>query len=222
MKMWLFLLVIAQLLYRTKFDTFLNNVDDWNKNDWYSLEWCTTVLLIQSFDSWGSFSDLKCWHFLYYTIELLISWVAGGSLNPTVGLFFIRPWNGLASHSEKMAVLIDSSCSQDGLFPPSTPLPTSPSLGWKEEQDELQHKLRPCNILYLISMCYESYQIFIGMLGDLFLALCNTWQLPLPLSLSHPNPLHLNISIHILHTVLCTLTNVLIRRIWLTIKSFFS
>ena len=88
MKMWLFLLVIAQSLYRTKFDTFLNNVDDWNKNDWYSLEWCTTVLLIQSFDSWGSFSDLKCWHFLYYTIELLISWVAGGSLNPTVGFFF--------------------------------------------------------------------------------------------------------------------------------------
>ena len=106
--------------------------------------------------------------------------------------------------------------------PPFHP-PTHLSIfGWKEEQDELQYKLRPCNILYLISMCYESYQIFIGMLGDLFLALCNTWQLPLPLSLSHLNPLRCNISIHILHTVLCTLTNVLTRRIWLTIKRFFS
>ena len=166
--------------------------------------------------------------FKMLALSLLHNWIADflscrRVLEPySRSVFFIRPWNGLASHSEKMAVLIDSSCSQDGLFPPSTPLPTSPSLGWKEEQDELQHKLRPCNILYLISMCYESYQIFIGMLGDLFLALCNTWQLPLPLSLSHPNPLHLNISILILHTILCTLTNVLIRRIWLTIKSFFS
>ena len=161
-------------------------------------------------------------------LSLLHNWIADflscrRVLEPySRSVFFIRPWNGLASHSEKMAVLIDSSCSQDGLFPPSTPLPTSPSLGWKEEQDELQHKLWPCNIPYLISMCYESYQIFIGMLGDLFLALCNTWQLPLPLSLSHLNPLRCNISIHILHTVLCTLTNVLIRRIWLTIKRFFS
>ena len=36
------------------------------------------------------------------------------------------------------------------------------------------------------------------------------------------NPLQPNISIHILHTVLCTLTMVLTKRISLTIKSFFS
>ena len=36
------------------------------------------------------------------------------------------------------------------------------------------------------------------------------------------NPLHLNISIHILHTVFCTFTKVLTRRICLTIKSFFT
>ena len=36
------------------------------------------------------------------------------------------------------------------------------------------------------------------------------------------NPLLPNISIHILHTVLCTFTKVLTRRICLTIKSFFS
>ena len=36
------------------------------------------------------------------------------------------------------------------------------------------------------------------------------------------NPLHLNISIYILHTVLCTLTKVLTWRICLTIKSFVS
>ncbi|CAH3039580.1 unnamed protein product, partial [Pocillopora meandrina] len=34
------------------------------------------------------------------------------------------------------------------------------------------------------------------------------------------NPLHPNISIHILHTVLCTFTNVLTRRICLVIKRF--
>ena len=36
------------------------------------------------------------------------------------------------------------------------------------------------------------------------------------------NPLHPNISIQILHTVLCTFTKVLTGRICLTIKSFFS
>ena len=36
------------------------------------------------------------------------------------------------------------------------------------------------------------------------------------------NPLHPNISIHILHTVLYTFNKVLTRRICLTIKSFFS
>ena len=36
------------------------------------------------------------------------------------------------------------------------------------------------------------------------------------------NPLHPNISMHILHTFLCTFTKVLTRRICLTIKSFFS
>ena len=36
------------------------------------------------------------------------------------------------------------------------------------------------------------------------------------------NPFHPNISIHILHTVLCTFTKVLTRRIYLTIKSFLS
>ena len=36
------------------------------------------------------------------------------------------------------------------------------------------------------------------------------------------NPLHPNISIHIHHTVLCTFTKVLTRRLCLTIKSFFS
>ena len=36
------------------------------------------------------------------------------------------------------------------------------------------------------------------------------------------NPLHPNISIHILHTALCTFTKVLSRRICLTIKSLFS
>ena len=36
------------------------------------------------------------------------------------------------------------------------------------------------------------------------------------------NPLQPNITIHILHTVLCTLTKVLTGRICLTIKSFFS
>ena len=36
------------------------------------------------------------------------------------------------------------------------------------------------------------------------------------------NPLHPNISIHILHTVICIFTDVLTRRICLTIKSFFS
>ena len=36
------------------------------------------------------------------------------------------------------------------------------------------------------------------------------------------NPLHLNISIYILHTVLCKLTKVLTWRICLTIKSFVS
>ena len=36
------------------------------------------------------------------------------------------------------------------------------------------------------------------------------------------NPLQPNISIHILYTVLCTLTKVLTGRICLTIKSFFS
>ena len=35
------------------------------------------------------------------------------------------------------------------------------------------------------------------------------------------NNLHSNISIHILHTVLCTFPKVLIRRICLTVKSFF-
>ena len=35
------------------------------------------------------------------------------------------------------------------------------------------------------------------------------------------NPLHPNISIHILVTVLCTCNKVLTRRICLTIKSFF-
>ena len=36
------------------------------------------------------------------------------------------------------------------------------------------------------------------------------------------NTLHPNISFHILHTVLCTFTEVLTRRICLTIKSFIS
>ena len=36
------------------------------------------------------------------------------------------------------------------------------------------------------------------------------------------SPLHPNISMHILHTVLCTFTKVLTRRICLTIKSVFS
>ena len=36
------------------------------------------------------------------------------------------------------------------------------------------------------------------------------------------NPLHPNIGIHILHTVLYTFPKELIRRIYLTIKSFFS
>ena len=36
------------------------------------------------------------------------------------------------------------------------------------------------------------------------------------------NPFHPNISIHILHTALCTFTKVLTRRIYLTIKSFLS
>ena len=36
------------------------------------------------------------------------------------------------------------------------------------------------------------------------------------------NPLHPNISVHILHTVLCTLTKVLTRRICLNIANFFS
>ena len=36
------------------------------------------------------------------------------------------------------------------------------------------------------------------------------------------NPLHRNITIHILHTVPCTITKLLTRRICLTIKSFFS
>ena len=36
------------------------------------------------------------------------------------------------------------------------------------------------------------------------------------------NPLHPNISIHILRTVLCTFTNVLTRRICLVIKRFLS
>ena len=36
------------------------------------------------------------------------------------------------------------------------------------------------------------------------------------------DPLHPNISVHILHTVLCTFPKVLTRRICLTIKSFFS
>ena len=35
------------------------------------------------------------------------------------------------------------------------------------------------------------------------------------------NPLHPNISKHILHTVLCTFPKLLTRRIWLTIKRFF-
>ena len=39
---------------------------------------------------------------------------------------------------------------------------------------------------------------------------------------NQPNPPHSDISIHILHTVLCTFTKVLTRRICLTIKSFFS
>ena len=36
------------------------------------------------------------------------------------------------------------------------------------------------------------------------------------------NSLHPDISMHIFHTVLCTFTNVLTRRICLTIKSFFN
>ena len=36
------------------------------------------------------------------------------------------------------------------------------------------------------------------------------------------SPLHPNINMHILHTVLCTFTKVLTRRICLTIKSVFS
>ena len=36
------------------------------------------------------------------------------------------------------------------------------------------------------------------------------------------NPLHPNISMHILHNVLYTFPKMLTRRIWLTIKSFFS
>ena len=36
------------------------------------------------------------------------------------------------------------------------------------------------------------------------------------------NPLHPNISVHILHTVLCTLTKVLTRRICLNIVNFFN
>ena len=45
----------------------------------------------------------------------------------------------------------------------------------------------------------------------------------LPLHLSTQiNPLHPNISINILHTVLCTFSKVLKRRICSTIKSFFS
>ena len=40
--------------------------------------------------------------------------------------------------------------------------------------------------------------------------------------MSRLNPVHLDISVHVLHIVLYTLPKLLIRRIALTIKSFFS
>ena len=75
-------------------------------------------------------------------LSLLHNWIAyflscRRVLEPySRSVFCICPWNGLASHSEKIVVLLDSSCSQDSLFPPFHPLSTSLSLGLKEEQDK--------------------------------------------------------------------------------------
>ena len=59
-----------------------------------------------------------------------------------------------------------------------------------------------------------NFQNFIGFCFKLRPWIYGSWQRPF-------NNLHSNISIHILHTVLCTFPKVLIRRICLTIKSFF-
>ena len=55
-------------------------------------------------------------------------------------VFCICPWNGLASHSEKIVVLLDSSCSQDSLFPPSTPSP--PLCLWVERKNKTRASAR--------------------------------------------------------------------------------
>ena len=59
-----------------------------------------------------------------------------------------------------------------------------------------------------------NFQNFIGFYFKLRPGIYGSWLRPF-------NNLHSNISIHILHTVLCTFPKVLIRRICLTVKSFF-
>ena len=66
--------------------------------------------------------------------------------------------------------------------------------------------------------------IWVCLCDDVCVCLCDDCPSEIPHLLLCPtvfNSLHPNISIHILHTVLCTFTKVLTRRICLTIKHFF-